>query len=161
MNSQLRYFIFLWCFAPLFLNAQQMTSIQLLTDLKKQVDISQQNKLPLLLFFSMEDCPYCERVRENIIVPMIISGDYKNKVIIREINIDDPEKVLVSGFHGMEKNKNTVVEYYNIDFVPALLLVGATGKELVKRMVGITTDDYYGYKLDQKIDSALGSLYFK
>ena len=37
--------------------------------------------------FGTDECPYCKLLKEDFLIPMLISGDYTDKVILREAHI--------------------------------------------------------------------------
>ena len=45
-------------------------------DIRNTARLSQAQNLPILIMFGTEECPYCELLREDFLIPMIISGDY-------------------------------------------------------------------------------------
>jgi len=56
-------------------------------DLRNTAKLSQQKQIPILVMFGTDECPFCERLREEFLIPMIISGDYTDKVILREVHL--------------------------------------------------------------------------
>jgi thioredoxin-related protein len=110
--------------------------------------------IPILVEFSMVGCPFCEQVEEEILKPMLLSGLYENKVIIRKLVIDYDESV--TDFNGQKLSYEDFASRYRIDVVPTLVLMDGKGEALGLRMRGVTTIDFYGAYLDQAIDQALG-----
>ena len=49
---------------------------------------AQAQDLVLILMLSRTDCSYCALLKREIIGPMIASGDYQDKVMIRELLLD-------------------------------------------------------------------------
>ena len=43
--------------------------------------LSRARQLPIMLVFSADDCPYCRLLEEEFLKPMLISGEYDDKVI--------------------------------------------------------------------------------
>lgn len=113
-------------------------------------------KVPLLLVFSQEHCEFCQLLKEEIIEPMLISGDYANRVIIREFMIDDAGPA--TDFRGNQIEPYDIFHDYDMFVTPTVIVVDWHGRELAERMVGINTVDYYGYYLDEAIELALSKI---
>ena len=116
--------------------------------------LSSESGRPILLIFGETLCIYCHRVKENFIKPMIISGDYAEKVIFREVSLDKRDAT-ITGFNGKTQTLGQLAKQYRIQIIPTLLLLNASGQELSERIIGISSEDYYGYFLDQAILEAL------
>lgn len=108
--------------------------------------------LPILLAVTRDLCSYCEQLKARILLPMLRSGEYEDRVIIRELRLDSSQTI--RGFDGETTTPGRLAEAYDASFAPTVLLVDASGRELVPRMVGVNTLDMYGYYLDQAIDQA-------
>ena len=111
-----------------------------------------EKQIPVLMFFSMEHCPFCNEVEEDYLKPMLRNSDYDDKIIIRKIKIDDNKKL--RDFSGKEVDAGKFSERYNISMVPTLILVNANGKKTSPSIVGIANKHYYSAELDQAIDAS-------
>lgn len=131
-------------------------AIQQTSDLYADARQANRHRVPMLLIFSQHDCPFCERLKEEVINPMLVSGEYDNRIIIREIMIDDDQDI--RDFDGNPVAPREVFTRYLLYVTPSVLLVDNMGNELAERQIGINTVDYYGYYLDQAIDQALRTL---
>lgn len=83
---------------------------------------------------------------------MLISGDYTDKIIIREI-ILNPTVTLLN-FNGSAVKASELADKYSIEITPTLLFLGPDGNELAERIVGINTIELFSYYVDQAIDKA-------
>ncbi|WP_126454993.1 thioredoxin family protein [Sulfuriflexus mobilis] len=110
-------------------------------------------KLPILVLFSSSDCDYCTVVIEEFINPILISGDYTDKVIIRVVDIDDGENV--RDFTGRLVDSDTFATRYGIELTPTIVFLDARGHEISQRIMGLGTIDLYGGYLDAAIDDSL------
>lgn len=144
------------CLAALFVAAPAWAQMIPARDLAADARIASQRKIPLLLLFSEAGCSYCERARNEFLVPMQRNPEYQAKVMMREVGIDS-DAALVD-FSG---NKTTHAEYarrMRVSMMPWVVMVGPRGETLAEPVVGFRGADYYGYFLDQRIDSALVQL---
>jgi thioredoxin-related protein len=109
-------------------------------------------RLPILLVISQTGCPFCRQLKEEILRPMIISGEYVDKVIIREVLIDDLGPV--RDFDGSKVEPGALATRYGARVTPTLLFLDHRGRELAERIVGINSLDYYGFYVDSAIHKA-------
>lgn len=126
------------------------------TDLTQLGASSIQSNRPILLLMSQEDCPYCMLIKQEVLNPMIISGDYDNKVIIREFVIDLHAEV--RSFNGKGMDASDIADGYKVKNTPTLLFLGPDGEELTKRITGINTLEMFSFYLDKAIDIAVAKL---
>jgi thioredoxin-related protein len=124
-----------------------------LSVLGKQADA---RRLPILLMFSAEHCSYCEKLEEDFLKPMLRSGDYDDKVLIRKVRIDGYGKL--RDFAGKQVAASKFADRYNVFVTPTVVFIDGDGVELAKKRVGLSTPDFYGSYLDQSIDDALNIL---
>ena len=127
-----------------------------LVDFQADVEQAQAQQLPVLILFSASYCSYCTVVKEEFLKPMLLSGDYTNKVIIRVLEIDSGNDI--RDINGKQIDPEAIAERYNIYLTPTLVFVGPRGQELAQRMTGVMTIDFYGGYLDDAIDSSLAQL---
>lgn len=112
-----------------------------------------QKQVPILIFFSMEHCPYCREVEEDFLKPMLRNSEYENKVLIRKIKIESDD--MVRDFSGRERDPGEFSEEYNVSMVPTVVLVDSQGKKIAPAIVGILNSHYYSGELDDAIDASL------
>ena len=111
------------------------------------------DRLPILLAFSAIECSYCDDLEEEFLEPMLLSGDYTDKVIIRKLILDNGSHV--RDFSGRSVEAAELAHKYRVFVTPTILFVDADGSELAERMIGINTLEMFGGYLDGCIDTAL------
>lgn len=119
--------------------------------------VAEQRQLPLMVVFTSEYCSYCQELEADFIRPMIISGDYTDKVIIRRVQLDGYGPL--RDFDGSDISVDDFSLRYRIRVTPTVVFLGPHGRSLVKPLVGIATPDFYGGELDNAIDSALSRMH--
>jgi thioredoxin-related protein len=124
-----------------------------LKSLQQDAHLANKKRLPILIMFSAQHCPFCVTVKEAFLKPMLRSGHYTDKVLIRKVELDG--RKALRGFNGEKLSVRALASRYKVFVTPTLILVDAKGRELAERLVGIATVDYYGGYLDDAIDSAL------
>lgn len=110
-------------------------------------------QIPVLIFFSMQNCPFCIEVEEDYLKPMLRNSEYESKVLIRKIRIDGSG--IVRDFKGKEREASKFSEEYNVSMVPTLILVDSQGKKIAPAIIGIVNSHYYSGELDDAIDASL------
>ena len=126
-----------------------------IVNLKEIGTNAEERNLPIMLLFIDSDCDNCVKINEEVIGPMIISGDYQDKIIIQFINLDE-DKII--DFNGKESNVDKVADHYNLELTPTVSFVDEKGIEFIEPISGMSNLDYYGSLLDESIDKALRKL---
>lgn len=127
--------------------------VEVSRDLAADAQLARTQHLPILLVFTTDYCDYCEMLEENFLKPMLISGHYQDKILIRKV-IANTGRALID-FDGARVDTDKLAHRYKVRVYPTLLFLDSTGRELAERLVGLTTPDFYGGYLDDNIDVAL------
>ncbi len=121
-------------------------------NLQTDGEVANKAHLPIMIMFVSDDCPYCSSAKEDFIKPMLKSGEYNDKVIIRLVEIDGGDTI--TDFHGNQTTMADFATSEKVNFMPYVKFYNAAGKELVQPIVGISNKDYYGMFLDDAIEDA-------
>lgn len=113
-------------------------------------------QLPILLSFSALECSYCDLLEEEFLKPMLLGGEYSDRIIIRKLILDNGSRV--GDFSGEHVYATRLADRYRIYVTPTILFLDAGGRELAERMVGINTPEMFGGYLDNCIETALLSI---
>ncbi len=124
-----------------------------LKDIRDAAQLAQAKNLPILLMFGTDECPYCELLKEDFLVPMLISGDYTDKIIIREVHIAADSDLI--DFSGKIITVDELSARYKVTLFPTMVFIDSSGMPLVENIIGITTPELFGGTLDDRIDQAL------
>jgi len=140
------------------INAEAIKEVNIeeVGDFSALAEVSEQKRLPILLMFSASHCTYCVRLEEEFLKPMLRSGDYDDKVLIRKIRIDSYDKV--RDFDGKRIAVDEFTDRYNVYVTPTVAFLDSSGNQLAPKRVGLTTPEFYGGYLDQSIEVALDML---
>jgi len=134
-------------------------TIQRIQDFSAIAPLASRERRLIMLLVSQEDCPYCHLIKEEIIHPMILGGDFKDEILIRELFIDEGEKI--ADFQGSVQEAADFAHGYDVYVTPTLLFLDASGRELAKQMTGINTVEMYWYYLSESINGAVEKLRVK
>ena len=121
-------------------------------DVDVDVDVDEEKQIPIMLYFSRTDCHYCRNFEEDILKPLINSGTYSAKIIIREVELDSSEPTKAFG-HKLQTPEQLGI-FLDVQVTPTLLFVDNNGTELVSRIVGYQKTGYYSYHLEEAINQA-------
>lgn len=125
-------------------------------DLAQLAQTAKQKNLPILLVFSAQHCAYCELLEAEILRPMLISGDYNDKVIINKVMLDG--NAGIRDFNGERIDASDLAQRYNVYVTPTMLFLDSNGGELEERLLGINTVEMFGGLVDHAIDASLSKL---
>lgn len=108
--------------------------------------------IPVLVIFTRPDCPYCDRLMAEYLIPMQRNKSYQTRVLMRQIEVggDDP----LVDFSGRTITHAQFAARHRASLTPTIKLFDASGIELTGAIIGYTTPDLYGGYLDQAIDEA-------
>jgi thioredoxin-related protein len=95
---------------------------------------------PLVLLFSLPDCPYCEAVRAST---------------YRWLLRDD---AAVRDFAGAPTSGAELARRLHVKLAPTVLFVGPGGRELAPRLIGAGVPDYYSGEVDDALGAARQAL---
>ena len=123
--------------------------LQQATDLQELSKISKETQRPILLLFSQAFCESCHRIKDEILNPMLLNEDDTNRVIMREMLIDEGQTFI--DFDGSQKETRELFVDYDMVVTPTLILLDHTGKQLGDKLIGLNTVELYGWYLENAI----------
>ncbi len=125
-------------------------------DFQRLAQLMHQKNLPLLLEFHAESCSYCRLLEEDFLNPMTTSNEYRDKIIVRQIQIDLDEEVI--DFQGNKTTSGQFSRRYNAFMTPTMIFLDANGVEVAERIVGINTPSLFSAYIDIEIEKALSKV---
>ncbi len=125
-------------------------------DLAADGALSRTRRIPILLFFDREDCPYCERALREHLAPMSAEAPWRDDALMRQIEAD--RAVSVVGFDGRATTHGALSASYGVALTPTVLVVDGTGAPLAEPVVGLLTADFYGAYLEEALRAGLAKL---
>lgn len=88
-------------------------------------------KQGVFLFFEMDDCPFCHRMRTTILNQPDVIAFYKKHFVNFAIDIESSEPVV--DFHGRETTyKDWAEKKFRVRATPVMMIFDLTGRPLVK-----------------------------
>ena len=116
---------------------------------------SRQQHIPVIVFVSRDACPYCRTLRDTILGPMFTANKFEHRAILVELSLDRVETL--TGFDKQQMTAGAFGKRYRAEITPTLLFLDSTGREIGKRIVGISNLEFYGHYLQKSIDEALAA----
>ena len=113
------------------------------------------NGQPLVVMFGSSSCPYCSVVRSLYLAPLEEDPRYPG-ILVRELGTDSPAEV--RDFSGNKTTMNQIASSYGIFLVPTVVVFGPDGKQVGKPLVGLSTEDFYGFYLDEAILAGIAAV---
>ncbi|HYQ71595.1 MAG TPA: thioredoxin fold domain-containing protein [Gammaproteobacteria bacterium] len=141
----------LFCLGCSSLRAE--VEIPVATDLQADGRLAREARLPILLTFSAIVCEYCRQLEDQFLRPMLISGEYTDRTLIRRLLLDNGSRVI--DFSGKRIAVTQLSDRYKVFVTPTTLFLDGDGNEIAARMTGINTPELYGGYLDNCIATAL------
>ncbi len=114
--------------------------------LRAAAQAAQRRGEPLVVMTSLPGCPYCELVRRSYLGPL--RRDQGLPAV--QIDITD-RQTPVQGFDGTTTTGQELAQAWKARFTPTVLFFDADGRELAERLVGVSSPDYYGAYLEQRL----------
>ena len=129
-----------------------MDEVPLVDDLAALSRTAQRRRLPIVLLVSRSDCSYCMVIKDEVLNPMMKSGEYDDQALIAELMLDAAEPLRwFDGEHGI---RDELASRFEADVTPTLLFLGPDGTELAGRIRGINTPELFGFYVDRAIGTA-------
>jgi len=132
------------------------TRVNTSRDMYASQQLAETRQIPVMVMFAAEECPYCEILESEVLRPMLISGDYGGKVLIRKYMIDHEAKI--RDFDGKMIDSYDFAERYNVFVTPTLIFLGYQGQELAETIIGVNTLELFAGRVDDAIVESLNSL---
>ena len=129
-----------------------MDEVPFVDDLAALGRAAERRRLPIVLLVSRSDCSYCMVLKDEVLNPMMKSGEYDDQALIAELMLDAAEPL--RWFDREYEVRDELASRLETDLTPTLLFLGPDGTELAPRIRGINTVELFGFYVDRAIGSA-------
>ncbi|MEO8487866.1 MAG: thioredoxin fold domain-containing protein [Betaproteobacteria bacterium] len=133
-----------------------MHALPAAADLAADGASSRVRRVPILLMFDREDCPYCEIALRQHLVPMSGEAPWRDDALFRQVEVARSTPVV--DFEGRATTHRALAARYGVSLTPTIVVVDATGAPLADPVVGLLTADFYGAYLDAALRAGLAKL---
>lgn len=101
----------------------------------------------LVVMVSLPGCPWCKLVRQNYLAPLLAAGQ-------PVIELDMQDRRGIVGFDGAATTPMRLADSLRVRVAPTVLFLGRGARELAPRLAGVTSEDFYGAYLDERVAAA-------
>ncbi|MES9856460.1 MAG: thioredoxin fold domain-containing protein [Sedimenticola sp.] len=126
------------------------------TDWEAEATNANTKHLPVMVVFSSDGCPYCDRLKSDLLKPLIDGGTLNKQVHINEFNISSGGKVV--DFDGDRVRSRIFVDRYKIYATPTVVMLDYRGNQLTPPIIGYNNVTEYKDYLTAAIKDAQASL---
>jgi thioredoxin-related protein len=106
----------------------------------------------LVVLYGTKTCPWCAKVRQNYLAPLTRNPDETKRIAMVEI---DPETAApLIDFHGSATDHRTFARIQGVRLVPTVQFYGKGGVRLADPLVGMSSEDFYGAYLNERLATA-------
>ena len=122
-----------------------LKEIPIAKSLHVEISLALKIASPLLVFVSLDNCPFCKIARENYLLPLMNN----QSIAIVQVNFRHLAFVIDSLGHVMTQDQ--LIRMWGVKVAPTVLFLGKEGREIAPRLTGGSTSDFYGAYLDERI----------
>lgn len=120
--------------------------------LQTEISVALKVGYPLLVFVSLDNCPFCKIAKNNYLIPMM----NEQPVPIVQVNFRHANPVV--DWQGKTLSQDQLIRAWNVKVAPTILFLGKNGREIAPRLVGGSTSDFYGAYLQERIEQSIKAL---
>ena len=144
--------ILAWSTAPLAA-AEPVDNLPPAKNFESDSKLAAAKKIPILVLYTSPGCQFCHRAKSEYLVPMLKDPAYKNKVIMREVDITSQSPLTL--YNGSKSTGAEFAAQHKVTIVPTIKVMDAQGAELADPIVGLLIADYYFGYIDSAITAGL------
>jgi thioredoxin-related protein len=115
--------------------------------------LAAQRRVPILVVFTTPGCHYCERVKDEYLIPMHKDPAYRKRAIIREVTVGATTPL--TDFDGTVTTEGAFAATHKIFMTPTVKVLTPQGADTGEAIVGMLTPDYYFGYLEAAIDEGV------
>ncbi len=111
--------------------------------------LARAKRIPVVVMVDQMDCPYCRRVEGEFFAAIFASKAFNEQAIFGKISLDAGETIVDD--NGEQVVTRNFLERYSANLTPTVLFLDSEKNQLMDKMVGLLTPDYYLYYLEAAI----------
>ncbi len=135
-----------------FLPTSYAVDVPPLSDLRADLAEAKALNAPILLLIHSQGCTYCHYVMEDHLRPMVLSGQYKKRALLRQLAADDAVELVDA--EGKHISARDFARSLQVRFYPTVVFLDAEGKPMKERLIGVANIDLYGTQLEFALQRA-------
>jgi len=135
-----------------FVSAKQSPSIPMVYQFNQLAKQSVKNRSLILLYVSAPQCPYCKKLEQDILYPLLRSGEYKKRLVLTKLNWLSTKNLI--DFNGELISTRQFLQSYHIKVTPTLLFLDQNGRQVHEAFIGYQANQFYWYYFDAALDKS-------
>jgi len=143
----------LFVFAGLCLAGPVLADLPTARDFEKDAEQAKRGRMPIVVFFTSDSCPYCREVHELYLGPMVERGTYTGRALFRYVEVTSGAPL--RDFRGARTDHEAFASREGAFITPIIRFYAYTGKELVPPVIGYTSEHFYAGELENAIESSI------
>ncbi|MBY0267412.1 MAG: thioredoxin fold domain-containing protein [Burkholderiales bacterium] len=120
-------------------------------DLAQLAAEGRSKRIPVLIAFMQQSCPYCATSQRDHLIPMQNDPQWRDRVLIREIDVD--RDTPLRDFSGAATTHRAFARSLKVRKVPTLIVFDGAGQPVAQPLVGLALEDYYRLYIEQLIEA--------
>ena len=137
---------------PFDVLAVPLSEIPAAKSLKDEITAAINMRSPLVVFVSLDNCPFCKIAKNNYLLPLM------NEQAVPMVQVNFRHASPVVDWQGKTMSQDQLIRAWGIKVAPTVLFLGKDGKEVAPRLVGGATSDFYGAYLDERLRVARANI---
>lgn len=125
-------------------------------DLAQVAAEARARRVPILVAFMQQSCPYCAIARRDHLLPLQASPQWRGRVLIREVQTD--RGTPLRDFTGAPVTHRAFAKSHNVRRVPTLIVFDADGNAVGEPLTGLLTRDFYQLYIEQAVEAGLAKM---
>jgi len=117
---------------------------------------AQDGNAPILILYTSDECPYCDRLKEEVLQPMFRNDPDSHLAVVREVDINKGGKM--TDFDGERIRSRYFRKRYKVYAAPTLLILDASGNPISKPFIGYNSKEEYAPMLESALEKSRGLL---
>lgn len=130
--------------------------LPLVSELRADARRVESTRVPLVVLFSLPNCPYCHEVRRSHLLPLGRESGRANSLLLRQVNIGGAEKAVE--FDGASTTHAGIARRRGIRGAPEVVFWDAGGNPLAEPLRGMLLPDFYSAYLEEALETAASRL---
>jgi thioredoxin-related protein len=126
--------------------------LPLVTDLRADARHVEARRIPLVVLFSLPNCPYCHEVRRSHLLPLGREAGRADGFLLRQVNIGGAEKA--TEFDGVSTTHAGIAKVRGIRGAPEVVFWDARGRPVAEPLRGMLLPDFYSAYLEEALETA-------
>lgn len=155
MNQVYKFFLAVVLAAAILPASAEILSMA--SDLQRDGVVSKRGGMPIMVFYMSTSCSYCDEVKDLYLEPMVHSGQYNGRLIIRMVDTEGIE--YLRDFGGKRMDHEDFADDQGASFTPVLKFYNYKGDELVPELLGYSSPDFYLAYLESAIETSIDMLH--